>query len=210
MRPDLRRSFFPKTIQGIPRCEKCGKEGKINWGDMTYAQQGSWVWEGESLKCKQCYRKEKVEKVMYEKEREFYKKAKEELYPRESPKTRLRQIDSEREWQGTASFYQPWRLPSALEKLIQPLIGDRKPTGAVKVNSSNQSDGNEITERSSSAERRELETFAEGEEEIELVEEESLEGYDERSVKNGARSNTNTASNGTTSNQQTPMVSVRA
>jgi hypothetical protein len=203
---------FCVSTQGIPRCEKCGKEGKLNWGDMSYAQQSSWVWEGESLKCKckECFRKEKVEKIMYEKEREFYKKAKQELYPKESPKIRLRQIDSEKEWEGTASFYQPWRLPSALEKIIQPLLGDRKPTGAVGINhvdATSKPDIN-IADRSSSAQRRDLESFAEDEEEIEIVEEESLEGFDERSVKNGARSNT--GSSGTTPDQPTRLVSVRA
>jgi hypothetical protein len=44
---------------------------------------------------------------------------------------RLKRIESDRTWQDTPSFYESWRLPSSLEKLLQPFIGERKGTGSI-------------------------------------------------------------------------------
>lgn len=101
---------------------------------MSSAERRDWDWSG-SCNCKDCARRQRIEKANFERERLFYKKAKEELYPRGVMKERLKRIESDRTWEGTASFYESWRLPSSLQYILQPFVGERKDTGFVEAES---------------------------------------------------------------------------
>lgn len=126
--------------------------------------------------------KKKIDQIKYEKDREYYGKAKGQLYPREKPQKTLRKIHSNEKWEGTASFYQSWRLPSTLGHLVQPAIGERKGTGFVgdskgggqggAEGSGGSGDGNgNGGDPSPSNHHAQLDAL---DEELEIVEEESL------------------------------------
>lgn len=100
---------------------------------MNSAQKKDWIWQEEEKEftCRECVVKAKYEQVKYEKEREFYGRAKKQVYPRTKPKITLRRIHSNEEWQGTQSFYESWRMPSALKELVETALSplNRKGTG---------------------------------------------------------------------------------
>lgn len=110
-------------LQGVPRCAACQKEGPKEWQDMSYTERSTWVWldRHDPCYCKECYLREKIEKVKYEKEREYYKEYKQQNYPKpsEAGEPRLHRIHSKQEWAGTRSFFASWRAPSTLTQLFQ-------------------------------------------------------------------------------------------
>lgn len=134
---------------------------------MSAAERALWLWDDDSCECKACNVKEKMEKIKYERERKFYNKAKTELYPRPEPQQNLRRIGSDEHWQNTSSFYQAWRLPSALAHLMSPLT-ERKGTGFVGDNTDAAGNTNDAQ---GSPQSTQLEQLDEG---LEAVEEESL------------------------------------
>ena len=165
---------------------------------MTPADRQSWIWpEQDDCECKACRVKTEVDKLKYEKERRYYAKAKGQLYPRTQQKDTLRRIHSNEEWQGTASFYESWRMPSSLAHLFQPFMGERKGTGFVGDSKGTSDDGGggggggggeggggsgSGTASSSERHAAQLEAL---DEELEAVEEESLPD-DDGSVRGGA------------------------
>lgn len=167
--------------QGMPKCKTCGKEGEKDWSDMFASERELWIWEGDSCECKACSVKEKIDKIKYERERKYYEKAKEQLYPRTETQNHLRRIHSNEKWEGTASFYEAWKLPSSLGHLIQPFIGERKGTGFVGDSTGGGQGGAEGNGdggggggggvSSASSHHAQFEAL---EEELEIVEEESL------------------------------------
>lgn len=52
--------------------------------------------------------------------REHYKRAKAQLYPRPQLQPSLKRINSGEEWDGTASFHQPWRCAGYLQLTSVP------------------------------------------------------------------------------------------
>lgn len=145
---------------------------------MYGTERQLWIWDGDSCECRACNAKEVMDKIKYERERKYYEKAKEQLYPRIETENTLRRIHSDERWEGTASFYESWRLPSKLGHLIQPFLGERKGTGFVGDNSGSGQGGAEDghgagdgSGSSASNHHAQLEAL---DEELEIVEEEWL------------------------------------
>jgi hypothetical protein len=158
-------------IQGIPKCTTCGKEGEKDWSEMFANERQLWIYENDSFECKACSVKTQLDKIKYERERKYYEKAKEQLYPRQESQNTLRRIHSNEKWEGTASFYESWRLPSKLAHLM-PFMGERKGTGFVGDTSSGHGgDGSGGDGNTPASHAQQLEAL---DEELEIVEEESL------------------------------------
>lgn len=154
---------------------------------MSQAERSLWIWPfGDApCQCRPCFVKGEMEKVKYERERKYYAKAKEQMYPRPEKSETLRRINSRETWEGTQSFYQLWRLPSTLAHMLGPLIGERKGTGFVGDTSGATATGGDgggdgdaggPSQPSSSHHAAQLEQL---DEELEAVEEESLRGDSE-------------------------------
>ena len=158
---------------------------------MSYSERQSWIWEDDSCECKACNVKEKMDKIKYERERRYYEKAKGQLYPKIETQNTLRRIHSNEKWEGTASFYESWRLPSKLGHLLEPFLGERKGTGFVGDTASGQSGGASAGGTSgdsplTSSHAQQLEAL---DEELEIVEEESLSGDESVHSGRGLHSN---------------------
>lgn len=111
-------SFAPK---GRPECQRCGKVGEKEWHVMTNQEKKSWEIFRASAKytllCKPCSRVHEDDDERFEKEREYYSKAKEMLYPKQEHKVRLKRLKSAEVWEGTESFYESYRPPSTIAQL---------------------------------------------------------------------------------------------
>lgn len=130
-----------------PRCHVCGTEGSSAWGKMNGTQRASWVRSGEEVICRKCMITQRLEQIQYEKERKAYKRAKAEMYPKpsEGGVPQLKRLKSGEQWNNSGSFYQAWKPPSTLKRLLSAIrlaqaedptgkqfVGmQRKPTGFV-------------------------------------------------------------------------------
>lgn len=155
---------------------------------MNDFEKGEWFWtSGEECRCRQCTMRRRQEKIKYEKERDYYAKAKEELYPKTQTKQRLKRIKSDEKWEGTHSFYQSWRPPSSLAHLMQAVgfqtpqrkgtgfVGDATGGEATQVEGGNGAAASRAGIAAGPSSRMQLEDLVE---EIEEVEEESLASDD--------------------------------
>jgi hypothetical protein len=140
---------------GIPECQRCGKVGHKEWHELSpLEKKREWVVlspkEKYTLLCVSCSRVYEEEDTKFVKERQYYSKAKTQLYPKVMHKERLKRLKSDEKWDGTASFYASYRPPSTISHLIEEVeegIGNmvRKGTDFVgqltKGNSAKSSNG---------------------------------------------------------------------
>ena len=153
--------------QGVPVCERCGKKGSKEWHLMSkYEKKKDWKLEGSRLLCSSCGYVNEAEEKRFERDRQYYSRAKEELYPKERHKERLKRLKSNEKWEGTASFYASYRPPSTIAHLVEDTKDDggRKGTGYVAP---------ECKENGLDKEKAELSPFEE-DLEMTIVEEEIL------------------------------------
>ena len=148
---------------------------------MNSSERAQWIWEHEKFECRACRVKAEMDKVKYERERKYYERAKTQLYPREQPKQDLKRLNSEERWEGTPSFYKSWKMPSTLAHLMQPFVGERKGTGFVG-DSNETTTGVEGDGAGGSTTHAQLEML---DEEMEMVEEESIRDSDSDSLHSG-------------------------
>lgn len=105
--------------QGLPICERCGKQGSTEWHLMSKVEKKKdWSLEGGRLLCSSCGYMSEADAKKFERDRQYYNRAKEELYPKEKPKERLKRLKSNEKWEGTASFYASYRPPSTIAHLV--------------------------------------------------------------------------------------------
>lgn len=82
-----------------------------------------------TLLCASCRHALVEEASRFQKERQYYSKAKTELYPKQAHKERLKRLKSDEKWDGTESFYASYRPSSAIEHLVTKEGGGRRGTG---------------------------------------------------------------------------------
>lgn len=109
---------------GIPECQRCGKVGHKEWHELSpLEKKREWVVlspkEKYTLLCASCSRVYEEEDTKFVKERQYYSKAKTQLYPKVRHKERLKRLKSDEKWDGTASFYASYRPPSTISHLIE-------------------------------------------------------------------------------------------
>ena len=109
---------------GIPECQRCGIVGQKEWHEMSpLEKKREWVVlspkEKYTLLCVRCFRVYEEEDTKFVKERQYYSKAKTQLYPKVRHKERLKRLKSDEKWDGTASFYASYRPPSTISHLIE-------------------------------------------------------------------------------------------
>eukprot|EP00890_Picochlorum_soloecismus_P002807 jgi/Picsp_1/3527/NSC_06365-R1_---NA--- len=106
--------------QGVPVCERCGKQGTKEWHLMNkFEKKKDWRLEGNTLLCSSCGYVNEADAKKFERERQYYSRAKQELYPKEQHKERLKRLKSNEKWEGTASFYASYRPPSKIAHLVE-------------------------------------------------------------------------------------------
>lgn len=153
---------------------------------MNSVQKQQWMWDDEICICQTCLSAERIERLKYEKEREFYARAKQQLYPKMEMKQKLKRIKSNEKWDGTSSFYQMWRPPSALAQFFEGLnpanrkgtgiVGNAANAGAVKDNAASEGVVGSMYD---------THQLHQLDEELEMVEEESLSGSESDHGGNG-------------------------
>lgn len=148
--------------QGIPQCQRCGKRGDTEWHLMS-SRDKKVLWCTEkidcyTLVCASCQKALVDEASRFQKERQYYSRAKTELYPKQDHKERLKRLKSDEKWDGTESFYASYRPSSGIAHLVSP-DGGRRGTGFPSKEPGNQGSFDSL--------HNELE--------VSIVEEESLE-----------------------------------
>lgn len=129
-------------MQGIPECSKCHTKGDKEWHLMNAAEKRQWtIVHGDELICASCNVMTDEERRRYERDRQYYNRAKKELYPKKNYKERLKRLKSDEKWEGTRSFFESWRPPSSLAHLVDSGKGEgRKGTGYVKPTTNGETD----------------------------------------------------------------------
>lgn len=129
----------------VLKCSSCEAEAPAPWGRLTPDQKSLWQREQGKPICRKCSVKNKLEVLKYKKERKMYNNYKEAHYPKpsEGGKSQLKRVRSGETWDSSTSFYDGWKPPSTLKRLLsairqaqaedptQYLGMQRKPTGFI-------------------------------------------------------------------------------